>query len=75
MSTVQKQVVRFGRGALVKVNYGKNAHLLNVTGHPRLGDMPEVFTSRIESVDFSADGEIERVVTLNTIYVREDVPL
>jgi hypothetical protein len=67
MST-EKPTVKFGRFLEM---WGVRAVLQNVTDHPRLGSVPEVYTSNVLNIEHDQDGEVVKVETLNTTYVKE----
>ena len=46
--------------------------LLNIEGHPLLGNEPWVRTSRVESVSYGDNGQVSEIVTKNTRYTRRE---
>lgn len=68
----QKSVVSFGEimGWSDRGEYGVTAALLDVQNHPRLGTVPQVFTSQVVAIRYNAFRQVCEIETLNTIYKR-----
>lgn len=50
--------------------HGITAVLRGVWGHPRLGNEPLVYTSRVQAITYTEDGHVESIETHNTLYRR-----
>lgn len=69
----EKPVVTFGNiaGWNDYSNGGITASLSEISGHPRLGSPPIVYTSAVQRVERSEDtGMVTEIETRNTIYRR-----
>jgi hypothetical protein len=66
-----KPIVTFGefRGFEEYNDGSRTAVLWVVRGHPRLGNVPKVYTSKVVSVDNEENPT--RIETNNTVYVKE----
>lgn len=56
-----------------EVQVGMRALLGDVTGHPRLGDEPEVNTSAVIRIERNEGGEAVEIETIYTIYRKREV--
>ena len=72
MSDKQEATFESVEGWIDGGNRGIGVCLLNIEGHPRLGNAPWVRTSRVESVSYGTDGQVSEVVTRNTRYTRRE---
>lgn len=70
---MSKQAATFGRFAGVTEHpfSGEiNVTLEEVRGHPKLGSLPVVHTSRLHRLGYDDAGEVNEVETRNTLYLR-----
>ncbi len=65
----EKPIVFFEHGFMLQ--YQERAALFGIKGHPRFGDTPEVYTSKVLSYQGSPMA-LHQVETLNTIYCRQE---
>ena len=72
-----KPIVYFGKvigwSGGGEVQEGMRALLGDVTGHPRLGDEPEVNTNAVLRIERNEEGEAVEIETIYTIYRKREV--